>query len=390
MSKGRRVPGWAKLLIGLILVAGLILLALRIRYGGGETFPDRIGEAALDSAVFDGAVLEKVVDLPMPPGNIAVSADGRIFFTFHPDAQPTIKVAELVDGQVRAYPDVDFQSEREGLWFDTPLSLRIDRQNHLWVLDHANHGMGDAKLLSFDLATNRVVREVHFSGDEAGLGSHLNDFQVSHDGDHVFIAEASIFAKTPALIHYRRTDGRVRRLLEGHPSVAAEPYYITVDGEPIEPLGLFAVRPGVDSIALDRKGQWLYYAAVTATKMYRLPVAAILDDGLTDAQLADQVEAYADKTLSDGITTDEAGNLYLSDPQHDAIVALRPDKTLEALVVDERLRWPDGFSFGPGGWLYVTCSALQHVILKSREHVQAHAPYQIFRFKTGTKATPGH
>jgi len=380
----RRIPGWLRALIGLVVLIGLGVLGLRLRYGGGEPFPDRTGEPTMDADA-----LEVVAELDMPPGNVAVSQDGRIFFTFHPDASPAIKVAELVDGQPRAYPNREFQSERDGLWWDAPLSLRIDRDGHLWVLDQARHGLGDTKLVSIELKTGHVVREVHFSDEEAGLGSHLNDFQVSADTQYVYIADASILAKTPALIVYRRSDGKVRRVLEGDPSVTADPYYITVDGEPIEPLGLFAVRPGVDSIALDREGAYLYFGAVTATKMYRVPVDALHDDGLTNRQLAEKVEAWADKTESDGITSDDAGNLYLSDPEHDAIVRLKPDRSLETLFSDARLRWPDGFSFGPDGWLYVSCSALQHVILKSRDHVEAHAPYHIYRFKPGTTATPG-
>ena len=68
---------------------------------------------------------------------------------------------------------------------------------------------------------------------------------------------------------------------------------------------------------------------------------------------------------------------------------LRPDATLETLVSDPRLRWPDGFSFGPGGYLYFTCSALQDVLFRSGDDVRRHAPYQIWRLKPGTSATPG-
>jgi sugar lactone lactonase YvrE len=381
----KRMGRWGKTLAVLVVGLGLIALGIRLRYGGGETFPNRT-----TAPTFAADAAEVVAELPMPPGNIAVGPDGRIFITFHPDAHPDIKVAELIDGKARAYPDPAFQSEREGLWFHAPLSLRIDRQGHLWVLDQANHGSGDAKLLSFDLKTGKVVRQIHFDRALAGLGSHLNDFAVHPDGNRIYIAEASIFAQTPALIVYRRSDGKARRLLEGHPSVMPEPYYITVDGSPIEPLGLFAVRPGVDSIALDRKGEWLYFGAVTASKMYRVPVAALDDEGLTAPQLAERVEVFAEKTQSDGITSDDAGNLYLSDPEHNAVVRLGPDGKLETLLADKRFRWPDGFSFGPKGWLYFTCSALQHVILKSKSHVVDHAPYHVYRFKPGPVATPGH
>ena len=60
------------------------------------------------------------------------------------------------------------------------------------------------------------------------------------------------------------------------------------------------------------------------------------------------------------------------------------------MVKDPSLRWPDGFSFGPDGWLYVTCSALHDVLFVSEQHMRKHAPFQIFRFKPGPLGVPGH
>jgi sugar lactone lactonase YvrE len=102
------------------------------------------------------------------------------------------------------------------------------------------------------------------------------------------------------------------------------------------------------------------------------------------------VEVWGRKTLSDGITMDVDDDVYLSDMEHSAILQLRPDHTLVTLLKDERLRWPDGFSFGPDGWLYVSCSALHQVILKSSGEIRGHAPYQLFRFKPGPAGVPGH
>jgi hypothetical protein len=81
--------------------------------------------------------------------------------------------------------------------------------------------------------------------------------------------------------------------------------------------------------------------------------------------------------------------LYLSDMEHSAMLTLGPDRQLRTLVEDPRLRWPDGFSFGPDGWLYVTCSSLQHVLFVRHAHMRAHAPYQIFRFQPGPEGVPG-
>jgi sugar lactone lactonase YvrE len=367
----RRFRSLAILVAIPLLVAGLI----RVRYGGGEQFPDRTGEPVLD-----GGALELVAQLDLPPGNIAVNADGRVFFTFHPDAKPKTKLAEWVDGRAVPWPNRAWQSERDGKsWLDTPLGIRIDAQARLWLVDNANHGMGDAKLLAFDIKRGELVREHHFSNDQAGRGSHLNDLAVHPNGEHVYISEASIFAKTPALIVYDVNTGKARRVLEGHRSVMPDHYYITVDGSPIEVFGLFAVRPGVDSIALDDKGEWLYFAAVTAEKMYRVRTADLGDVSLTESELESRVEVVGDKTVSDGIVFN--GDLFLTDPEHNALIRMSTKGELTTLLKDPRLRWPDGLSMGPDGWLYVTCSALQHVIMKDSEHVQAHGPYHIFRFK---------
>ncbi len=370
-----------RLLVGLVALAGLLVAAIWLRYGGGGRFPDRTTEPELSASR-----LELVADLELPPGNIAVSADGRVFFSFHPEAGPPFQVVELIAGEPRPYPP----ALPEDLAYQSVLSLRIDRQNRLWILDNAHHGAGSPRLLAFDLDTGDVVHRHDFPRELAGLGSHLNDFQVSPDGQRIYIADASIFGKTPALVLYDVERQRGRRVLEGHESVTPGDYVPVVQGRSMLIFGIFAIRPGVDSIALDREGEWLYFAPVTSDHMYRVPRSALDDEELSPAALEGRVERFALKTMSDGITTDVDGNVYLTDPEGSAIAVLGPDRRLRTLVADPRLRWPDGFSFGPDGWLYVTCSSLHHVIMRSRSHVREHAPYQIFRFKPGPAGVPGH
>jgi sugar lactone lactonase YvrE len=371
------------LLLFFAALAALVFLGLRARYGGGERFPDRSGPPELDGA----SALEVVANLDYPPGNVAVSASGRVFATFHPEGDPPFQVFELVDGTPVAYPPGGLPG---GLSYQSVLALRIDRRNHLWVLDYGRHGLGSPRLLSFDLATDALVHRHDFPSKVAFLGSMLDDFQVSPDGRHVYIADASIFAQVPAIVDYDVSRQRARRLLQGHESVLPERYVPVVQGVRMELLGMFAIRPGVDSIALDDAGEWLYFAPPTNDWLYRVRTKDLDDESLDRVALESRVERFARKTVSDGIAIDSQGDLILTDPEHDAVVELAADRTLHTWLRDPRLRWPDGLSFGPDGWLYVSCSALHQVILRGKDELRANAPYQIFRFKPGVTGVPGH
>ena len=372
----------------IVLTAFLLLIAagIKLRYGGGADFPNRLPAGA---ALFPESALEVVANLPTPPGNIAVSREGRVFISVHPEAHPALKVVELVKGQMQPFPNAAYQDDRDAHAFNNVLGIRLDAQNRLWTLDNGTHGLNPPRLLAFDIGTGALVHDYTFGKDVAGLGSHLNDLQVSPDGRYVYIADASFFAKTPALVVYDTQQHSARRLLQNHASVTAEHYTAVVQGRRMEVLGLLAIRPGVDSIALDAHGEWLYYAPVTNLNLSRVRTRDLLDEKLSAAELAQRVETYAPKTMADGITMDTANNVYLSDLEHSAIVRLRADKTMETLVQTMRLRWPDGFSFGPDGWLYITCSSLHHVIGKPPSSITDNAPYQVFRIKLDTQGVVG-
>jgi len=371
---------WLAIIVAPALLIGMLFAWLGVRYGGGARFPDRVGNATMSRGD-----IEIVAALPTPPGNIAVSRDGRVFFTMHPEAQPSVKLVEYIDGEAIPYPDAAAQEH-----LVTPLGVRIDRQDRLWVLDHGLHGLAGAKLLAYEIASGKLVHEHEFSSEIAGVGSMVNDLAVHPDGNRIYIAESSVFGLTPALLAYDVDKQRTRRLLERHFSTVAEPFVITADGEPVVALGVFSVRPGVDSIALDRRGDWLYFAAMTARSLYRLRTRDLDDTSLNVTELGARVEAVGEKPVADGITSDDQGNLYLGDPEHNAVVRMTPTGQLETLLSDPLVRWPDGFGFGPDGWLYITCSGLQHVIMQTPARVAKAAPYHVLRFRPGVTATAGH
>jgi sugar lactone lactonase YvrE len=331
--------------------------------------------------------LEVVADLDYPPGNIGVSRSGRVFFTFHPDGAPPTQLHELVGGRAVPWPDAEIQHVRDDEpGFDSVLSVRIDAQDRLWALDFARYGRGQPRLWGFDVESGRLVHQYDFPSEVAGLFSMLNDFQVDATGERIYIAEASPIIQRPALIVYHIPSRTSRRVLHRHPSVQAGDYLIHTPERTMVAFGIYPLRIGVDSIGLERSGEWLYYGPVTGDRLFRIRTRDLNDPSIDPAE---RVEDAGPKPVSDGLTTDDQGRVYVTDPEHGAVLAREPDRSLVTLVKDPRLRWPDGLSFGPDGWLYVTCSALQHVLFVRAAHVRAHAPYQIYRFRPGGTAAPG-
>lgn len=360
--------------VAIVMFLGLLVAVLYSRYGGGEAFPPRRSAAMLPEDA-----LELVAELPEPPGNIAVSRDNRIFLTIHPESKPpTNRVVEIVNGQMRPFPDEAAQSEL----YHAPQGIRIDRQGRLWTIDHGDNGIQPARLVAVDLASGAAVHDFTFPREIAPLFSYLQDLAISSDGRHVFIADVSFFRKSPALVVYDVERRIAWRVLEKHPALLPENYFIQAYNGPMIRLGgLLTMKVGVDSIALDQRGEWLYFGAMNHREMYRLPARALIESEKDPGALETALERFGDKVQSDGITVDEAGNIYITDMENRGVAVLGQDRKLRTYLHSDRLRWPDGFSFGGDGFVYLADSAIPDIVLQSRGQIEKRAPYQIFRFR---------
>lgn len=372
-----------KLFIFLLLLGIAASFTLRARYGAGAPYPDLSTAPALDASK-----LEVVLEYPEPIGNVAVSADGRVFFTVHPESRPDgNKLLEWVDGAAEPYPSGSAQPAL----FDTVLGVVIDRQDRLWTIDHGNHGFRTARLVGIDLETSSVIHNHEFRADIAPAGSMLQDLQVSADGRHIIIADASIWRQKPALVVYDTETQQARRVLEAHPSVSAEDYLVRTASRDMSYLGgLVSLKAGVDGITLDTDNRWLYFGAINQSGLYRLPVEVLLNAELPDRQLAAEVERVTDKPLSDGLSSDLAGNVYVTDVEHGAVMQVDANGRLQTLIRSPQIRWADGLSFGPDGWLYLADSAIPELVLQTSEHIEQQGPYRIFRFQPGSPGIAGH
>jgi Major royal jelly protein len=362
-----------KLLLFLLIIGVALSALVWFRYGGGESYPDLSTPPILAEAS-----LEEVLSYPEPIGNVAVSADGRLFFTVHPDSRPRgNRLLEFVGGAAVPFPDVGAQLEL----FDSVLGLTVDRQNRLWTIDHGLHGLRNARLLAFDLGSNALVHDHVLPPEIAPAGSTLQDLQVSADGSTVIIADTSILRQSPALIVYDLATGTARRVLESEDAVSAEDFLIHANGRALSFLGgLASLRGGVDGLTLGQ--EWLYFGALNGSRLFRVALGDLLDERLSAEELAARVEPYAQKPLSHGISADTSGNIYVTDVEHNSVYLISGDRPPRTLLRSTRIRWPDGLSLGPDGSLYITDSALPELLLKSREHIAAERPYRIFRIRT--------
>ena len=77
-----------------------------------------------------------------------------------------------------------------------------------------------------------------------------------------------------------------------------------VAGRDMTLLGIVTLRIGVDSVALDKRGEWLYYGPVSGGRLCRIRTQDLNDESLTPEGLAAKVEDFGPKTLSDGLSMD--------------------------------------------------------------------------------------
>ena len=291
---------------------------------------------------------------------------GRIFVNFpYWSDDHFLSVAEIVNGQSRAYPDEEWNKPGPpASHFICVQSVVVDDQDNLWVLDPAAPKMqeivkGGPKLVKIDLATNKVVQTISFGGDVAPAKSYLNDVRIDTRNQKAFITESA----KGAIIVVDLPSGKARRLLGDSKSTKPESgFKLTVDGK--ELLDQQTKRPpqiASDGIALDVKNGYLYYHALTGHTLYRIKTSYLTDENLSEKDLESKIENVGQTPASDGMLEAADGSVYLTDLEHNAVVRWDPvSKDIEAVITDKRLLWPDTLSWGVNGDLYVTASQIEN------------------------------
>jgi sugar lactone lactonase YvrE len=249
----------------------------------------------------------------------------------------------------------------------------------------------ERRLVGWHASGNRAVADIDLSSVTTD-SAFLNDLAVDPGRNTVYIADPAGNADA-AIIVVDTASGVARRVLEGHESVMAEDMDLVIDGLPVRIRAEddTEIHPwvGINPIAIDKPGEWLYYGPMHGRSMYRVRTTDLRNSELTAAELAARVERWADKPICDGISIDDAGNIYLGDLASNAIGVIGPDRNYRILIADPRLSWVDAFSFGPDGYLYTVANQLHRSAVLNGGEAATVPPYLILRFKPLATGTTG-
>jgi sugar lactone lactonase YvrE len=319
---------------------------------------------------------------------VALSKSGRMFVNYPrwqgPHEYDVVEV--LSNGIAQPYPDKDWnswQNDESGSnkWVCAQ-AVYVDDQDQLWVVDPGAPEMegvqeDGAKLVRIDLKSNRVVRIYNLTV-LAGKNSYLNDVRVDTGANIAYLTES----KEGGIVVLDTDSGKARMVLRKESPVESDPdHKLMIDGVELQRNGK-PMKGNSDGIALSPDRQWLYFKPLSDTKLYRIRTADLREALASGADVEKKVDDLgANFTTSDGMIFDPSGNLYLGDIEHDAVARVTPALKLEVIAHDKRLLWPDTFAWGPGGWLYVSCSQIQNMAWSHNGRSSRTTPYAIYKLK---------
>lgn len=309
---------------------------------------------------------------------ITISSKGRMFVNF-PRWSPDIEmsVAEITeDGKIKPFPNKKWNSWNSGKkhpenYFVCVQSIVIDDNNNLWILDTGNPQFKGVipyapKIVKVDINSGEVLDKVVFGFDVLKDNSYLNDLRINTETKHVYITDSN----DGAIVVYDYKNGDVRRLLDDHYSTEPE-LPLVIDGEPWETSDGELNFVASDGIALDNDSKYLYYHALTGLSLYKIETKYLEDTSINKYSMGKYVEFVARTGASDGLIAGTDDAIYHSNVEENAVIRYNQDGTIDTVAQDQRIKWPDTFTFDKNGNLYFTTSQI-HLANPDQ-------PYKIFK-----------
>lgn len=341
--------------------------------------------------------LEESTPTPVSPGGMTITPQGEYIISAHQFFKGSLYKVMRQDkktGQWLPFPNLEMNTGQSPLAnLDAVLGLKCDEKGVVWMLDNGREGEKVPKIVAWDTKANQLKRVIELQQQALVGTSFVNDLALDPEEPFIYVSDPASGDDAGIIVVDLRT-GVSRRVLGGSFYVRPESIALEMDGYEVaakKPDGSSeqAMR-GVNPIAVDGKGRWLYFGAMNSQILYRVPTRQLRDAQLTDKDL--NVEQYSPKPICDSISIDSQGNIYFGDIQAGAITYSKADapagKKYQVLVDDPRIIWPDGLCFGTDGKLHFFTSQLNRSNVYNGKAAPL-APFQIFKIKAESEGVVG-
>jgi DNA-binding beta-propeller fold protein YncE len=330
------------------------------------------------------------------PGNVAVSPEGRVFVTMSALGETKYMVKEiLANGKAVNFPDTSWIMKPQGQSFkgiNSTIGIQVSSDNVLWVLDMGNKKSTPKqapKLIGWDIKSKKLVHVFPLPDAVLRPTSFLQDFAIDEKNHVAVIADMSIdgliLPAVPAFVVIDLKTGYSRRLLENHTSFQPLDEPAVVNGRPVShtyPDGsIYEPKYPLNPVSIDKEMNWIYYGAMGAHKIYRIPAAAVADEGLSSEVLEAKIEPYANKPKSDGFKAGSKGEIYVTDIENNAVGVATPNGYTMLAQDKNLLAWPDGVALSPDGYLYIVANQLHNTAWLNNNKDVSNPPYYVLRIK---------
>jgi len=320
--------------------------------------------------------LQVVAEFDTRPGNVAVDRNGRVFTTMHPLGKSKFQLLEVKGkNSTEPFPNPAYQkngSPASDDKIDTPLGIRIDKNNVLWIIDMGQN-LGKTRLLAFDIDSRKEVFRLDFPKDVAPAGSFIQDLAVDELNGWVYLADIA----NPGILAVNTKDKTVRRFSDK--VLNAEDIDMVI-GETVINFGGAPARVAVNPITLSNDRNTLFFGAMNGTKWYQLP-ARLLRENKEDLEISNSIEVVGIKPISDGAATDKKGKHYFTNLQDYGIDVLNQSGELTPVIRDKAIIWADNVAISNDGWLYMVVNQLHKTPVFTGTEDLGKKPFYIYKIK---------
>ncbi|NNE92388.1 MAG: hypothetical protein HKN23_12130 [Verrucomicrobiales bacterium] len=335
--------------------------------------------------------LEETAQAPDGPGGLCLLPNGDFIISCHPFFDPEYRVMRLTrDGKWKAFPNLQMNVPGSGASpgeeLDSVVGICCDEKGVVWMLDNGSRSETQEKIVGWDSKRNELQQIIPIFA--VRKTSFLRNITLDPNHPFAYISDPA-GGDDAAIIVVNLSNGRSRRVLEGHESVRPQRGVgIQLDGKFVEVKradgGKTDFLSGVSALAVDRKGTWLYYGPRDGTTLFRIRTDLLRDAALSPDSLKTQVKGFSVKPICDSIAIDSKNNVYFTDIARGSIDYVTPEDdylNLHLLVQDPRIVWPGGLKFGDDGRLHFFSNQLHRTKIFNSGKDVTEPPFYLFSVK---------